>query len=72
MLLDEVGIPVKWYVPQKKDQVLHAKVMIIDNKTMVMGSANMTYHALTRNHEIAIAHNNQEAISKFLTTFNDN
>lgn len=71
MLLDEVGIPVKWYVPQKKDQVLHAKVMIIDNKTMVMGSANMTYHALTRNHEIAIAHNDQEAISKFLTTFND-
>lgn len=71
MLLNDAGIPVKWYVPQKKNQVLHAKVLSVDNSVMVIGSANMTYHALTRNHEMSISLNNKEAIAQFDKIFED-
>jgi cardiolipin synthase len=69
MLLTDAGIPVRWYIPQKKDQVLHAKVLTVDDGVMVIGSANMTYHALTRNHEMSISLNNKEAIGQFNKIF---
>lgn len=33
---------------------LHAKIIVVDRKIAIVGSANMTWSALTANHEIAI------------------
>jgi len=49
---------------------LHAKVSIIDNTTLVTGSANYTYSAFYKNYEYIIFHKNKNLIQKFNNFFN--
>ena len=44
---------------------LHAKASIIDNKTLITGSANYTYSAFYKNYEYVIFHKNEDLIKKF-------
>ena len=44
---------------------LHAKVSIIDNKTLITGSANYTYSAFYKNYEYVIFHKNTALINEF-------
>jgi cardiolipin synthase len=67
-LLD-AGVNVHWYIPQVKDQMLHAKAAVIDNQTFIVGSANYTYHALTRNHEVNVAVNDTDVANRFTAVF---
>lgn len=49
---------------------LHAKIMIIDNKFLVTGSANYTYSAFFKNYEYIIIHTDKNLIDKFNHFFN--
>lgn len=69
--LSQAGIPLKWYVPKSKEQVLHAKTLLIDKKVFITGSANLTYHALTRNHEVAVAVNDTKVAARFSQIFEE-
>ena len=69
LTLTDAGIPVKWFVPKTKDQVLHAKTILIDKKVFLTGSANLTYHALTRNHEVFLAVTDPKVIERFSQIF---
>lgn len=71
LTLIQGGIPLKWFVPQSKDQVLHAKAILIDKKIFLTGSANMTYHAFTRNHEVYVAVNSPDVAQRFMYTFEE-
>lgn len=71
LTLTENQIPIKWFVPTVKDQVLHAKTILIDKKLFITGSANLTYHALSRNHEVSVAVNSPDVAQKFLNIFED-
>jgi len=37
-----------------EEEVLHAKVVVIDQKSMLIGSANLTYGGMVTNHELGI------------------
>ena len=67
--LTEAGVPVRWYNPTIKDRFLHAKTALFDKQTLIIGSANFTYHALTRNHEVSIALTSPEVSTKFSQSF---
>ncbi|MBC7472975.1 MAG: phosphatidylserine/phosphatidylglycerophosphate/cardiolipin synthase family protein [Candidatus Sericytochromatia bacterium] len=69
LTLNDANIPIKWYIPQQKDQMLHAKTMLIDDETFITGSANFTYHALTRNHEISVAVKNVNVATRYKQIF---
>lgn len=71
LALTQGGIPIKWFVPQTKDQVLHAKAMLIDRRVFLTGSANMTYHAYSRNHEVFVAVNSPDIAQEFMSTFEE-
>jgi cardiolipin synthase len=69
MSLLDGGVNVRWYVPKVKDQMLHAKAALIDNQTFIVGSANYTYHALTRNHEVSVAVTDPNVSTEFSSIF---
>jgi cardiolipin synthase len=71
LTLIESGIPIKWFVPKVKDQVLHAKAILIDKTLFITGSANLTYHALSRNHEVSVAVNAPNVVQKFSSVFEE-
>jgi cardiolipin synthase len=71
-LLKEAKVPVKWFIPYRDRQILHSKVFLIDGRTMIMGSANMTYAALNRNHEISMAIRDPDAARRFREIFDNN
>ncbi len=71
LTLTDNGIPVKWFIPKTKKQVLHAKAILIDKKVFITGSANLTYHALTRNHEISVAVDDSKIAQRFSKIFED-
>ncbi|MHA1249844.1 MAG: phospholipase D family protein [Candidatus Helarchaeota archaeon] len=50
-----------------ENRVLHAKVMIIDGKKVLLGSANITYGGLVKNYELGILINNENIASKIIT-----
>ncbi|MDY6861568.1 MAG: phospholipase D-like domain-containing protein, partial [Thermodesulfobacteriota bacterium] len=54
-----------------KDKTTHAKVLIVDGESILMGSANWTYHALVRNHEVNVLIKSPEQAKKLITYFND-
>lgn len=71
LTLTEGNVPIKWFVPKTKDQVLHAKTILIDKKIFITGSANLTYHALTRNHEVSVAVREPDVAQRFLNIFEE-
>lgn len=45
---------------ERQGTILHAKVMLVDNCWVTMGSANLDYRSLHRNHEINVIIDSQE------------
>jgi cardiolipin synthase len=46
----------------------HTKLLIIDGETVIMGSTNWTYNALTKNHEVSVLIRSPE-MAKALTDY---
>ncbi|MDK6028116.1 phospholipase D-like domain-containing protein [Ignisphaera sp. 4213-co] len=55
---------------ESSGKTTHAKIVIVDNKTAVIGSHNWTESALTLNHEVSIETNCSEVVEKLLKYFN--
>jgi cardiolipin synthase len=65
----EAQIPVYWFTPQKEHQNLHAKISNVDDRFLLIGSANYTYRALDRNRETTLAVEAPYEAYKFSQTF---
>lgn len=52
--LVDAGVPVGWYVPRQRWEMLHAKVGVIDGQVALMGSANFTRRAWHGNRELSM------------------
>lgn len=52
-------------------RMVHAKMILIDEKTLILGSHNFTQNAFERNLEISVLLNDTEDIPKLLTFFNN-
>ncbi|MBX6351535.1 MAG: hypothetical protein IRZ11_08535 [Clostridia bacterium] len=49
--LGDRGVPIRYY---RGPATLHAKVLVVDERVVVLGSANFSYHAYHANHELAV------------------
>jgi cardiolipin synthase len=65
----KAGVPVRWYVPGYRGRIMHGKIILIDDRTLITGSANLTYGAMVRNHEITITLNEPEIAADFKKVF---
>jgi phosphatidylserine/phosphatidylglycerophosphate/cardiolipin synthase-like enzyme len=52
-------------------KLVHPKLMIIDDKHVIVGSHNFTMNAFTRNYELSVLIKNCDCIDKFLDYFNN-
>jgi len=52
-------------------KLVHPKLMIIDDKHVIIGSHNFTMNAFTRNYELSVLIKNCDCIDKFLDYFNN-
>ena len=66
-LLNQNGCHAKKIETQK---LVHPKLILIDDETMVLGSHNFTQSAFTMNFEASIIINGRENLTDFLTFFN--
>jgi phosphatidylserine/phosphatidylglycerophosphate/cardiolipin synthase-like enzyme len=65
-ILKNVGIKAKHIFTKN---IIHAKMMIIDDETIIIGSHNYTQSAFTMNQEISVIIKGQEDISRFVNFF---
>lgn len=56
-------------IDSSKNYYIHAKVMIIDDKTLLLGSMNLTQPSIESNRELSLVSNNAEIIQKIQQTF---
>jgi len=63
------NIPVKWFIPSSKDQMLHAKTQLIDGEYFIIGSANMTYRAFDKNREVVVGIRDKSIGDRFTNIF---
>jgi len=61
----QYGIKVNAYLPR----LLHAKTLVIDSSTVLIGSANMDYRSLFINHELNCLFNSQELAQEMTQIF---
>ncbi|ADV64631.1 phospholipase D-like domain-containing protein [Desulfurococcus mucosus] len=61
------GIPVR--LDESASRTTHAKILIVDNSTLILGSHNWTESALTMNHEASVETNCHSLVSKALSYF---
>lgn len=66
-ILSEGGVEVIYDSPSK---TTHAKLMVVDGKLSLLGSANWTYYALTSNNEASILVRSKEVAKAFVDYFN--
>jgi len=52
-------------------RIVHCKLMIIDDKIIILGSHNYTQHAFTLNYELSIILKQETEQTDFLTFFNN-
>jgi len=52
-------------------KLVHPKLMIVDDKHVIIGSHNFTMNAFTRNYELSVLIKNCDCIDKFLDYFNN-
>lgn len=52
-------------------KTLHIKLVVIDERIMILGSHNFTKNAFEINHEISVLIEDQDSIKKCLTFFNN-
>jgi len=67
--LKRSGIAVK--LDESKSRTTHAKIVIVDNATAVLGSHNWTESALTSNHEASIVTDCPHVVESLLRYFSD-
>lgn len=67
--LQAAGVPVRIYVPHSGFEYLHAKLAMIDGKVTLVGSANFTFQATTRNREVMLAVEDSGATAAFMSAF---
>jgi phosphatidylserine/phosphatidylglycerophosphate/cardiolipin synthase-like enzyme len=67
-ILRNQGVKV-FNIPTKK--TIHVKMILIDNKILVLGSHNFTKSAFELNHEISVLIEDQESINSCNTFFNE-
>jgi len=53
------------------ERKVHAKLMIIDRKTAILGSHNYTMNAFTLNYEVSIATQEKEVVNRLKQFFNN-
>lgn len=53
------------------EKLIHPKVMIIDDKTIILGSHNYTQSAFTTNFEVSIEFDDELCVSELKTFFNN-
>ncbi|MDB5098802.1 MAG: Cardiolipin synthetase [Cyanobacteria bacterium RYN_339] len=63
------GVAVSWFKPSRPGQNLHAKVAMIDDRFLLVGSANYTYRALDRSREVTIGLECPEVARAFAQAF---
>lgn len=51
--------------------LVHVKMMLIDDKILVVGSHNYTQHAFTMNYELSVIIDDQPDLSRFTDFFNN-
>jgi len=67
-LLSAAGIEVKYDTPTQNS---HNKLLLIDRKIVVIGSANWSYYSLERNNETSVAFRSQQAAQLYGDYFED-
>lgn len=67
--LNAAGVPVRLYVPHGEFEYLHAKLAMIDDQVTLVGSANFTFQATTRNREVMLAVEDPSATRGFMRAF---
>jgi len=65
--LKSVGVDARKIVTKN---LVHAKMMLIDDETLILGSHNYTQSAFTMNFEVSVAIKDAEAIAEFVKYFN--
>lgn len=65
-LLTQSGVQIRL----SKKLYIHAKAMLIDNQTAIIGSVNFTPTSLDRNRELALLTHDRAVTEKLLATFN--
>jgi phosphatidylserine/phosphatidylglycerophosphate/cardiolipin synthase-like enzyme len=48
----------------------HAKWMVVDGESTLLGSTNWTYYALTNNHEVSVLIQSKEVAKELIDYFN--
>ncbi len=66
-ILNSVGVQAKKLVTKS---LVHAKMIIIDDRIVVVGSHNYTQYAFTMNHEISALYDDENSAKGFLEFFN--
>lgn len=65
----EAGVPVSWYKRRAQGENLHAKITMIDDRYLLVGSSNYTYRALDINRETTAALDAPKVASEFGAVF---
>jgi len=66
-MLSKAGVEVIYESPLK---TTHAKLMIVDNSLVLLGSTNWTYYALTDNHEASVLIRSNKTAEELIGYFN--
>lgn len=67
-VFSSIGIKIKQY---KKGGILHCKIIIIDDKDVVLGSHNLTQNAMTSNIEVSLLIKNFKEVDRLKKIFNN-
>jgi cardiolipin synthase len=67
-ILSKGGVEVFY---DSKDKTTHAKVLIVDGESILMGSTNWTYHALAKNHEVNLLIKSPNLAKNLIAYFNN-
>ncbi|MEM3400341.1 MAG: phospholipase D-like domain-containing protein [Candidatus Micrarchaeia archaeon] len=67
--LRENGVEVVW--ASRKFSKTHSKLVIVDGKKALVGSINLSWHAVNENREVAVMIENCELVKEFQDVFNE-
>lgn len=65
-MLKQAGVDV---FVDTEDRTTHNKLLVIDDRTVIIGSTNWTYSALSVNHEASVVFEDQQTVSEIIKYF---